>query len=348
MAMAITPFRTAIVGSYCQPDWLLDRENLKSRLPPRVRAKEIWRVEDALLKSAQDDATILAIHDQERAGIDIIGDGEMRRESYSNQVANSLGGIDPDRHGTAMDRTGKPNPVPLVSGPIVRAKPIEVENVKFLRAETAGPIKITLPGPFTMAQQAQNDYYKSEAELAMAFADALNEEIRDLFVAGADIVQIDEPYLQARPGPAAEYGVAAIDRALQDTGGTTALHNCFGYAHVHGNEVAKPSGYDFLPQLANCVVDVISIEAAQPNLDLGVLEALSDKTIMLGVIDLSDFTVETPEVVADRLGAGLAVLSADQIIAAPDCGMKYLNHDIAFGKLKALVDGAKLAREKLL
>jgi 5-methyltetrahydropteroyltriglutamate--homocysteine methyltransferase len=336
---------TTVVGSYPQPDWLVDRDNLKSRLPPRVRAREIWRVAADLLEQAQDDATLLAIRDMERAGIDIITDGEMRRESYSNRFATALDGIDLDKPGTALDRTGHANPVPRVAGPIKRRHPVEVRDVAFLRRNTDRMIKITLPGPFTMAQQAQNDFYKDEEECALAYAAAVNEEAKDLKRAGADIIQLDEPYLQARPEKAMRYGVKAINRALQDVPGPTALHLCFGYAHIVHN---RPStGYSFLPQLADSIVDQISIEAAQPDLDLGVLKDLARKTIILGVVSLGDPKVETAETVARRLRKGLAVLPPERLVAAPDCGMKYVARDIAFGKLRALADGAAIVRREL-
>ena len=335
---------TTVVGSYPQPDWLIDRDNLKSRLPPRVRAREIWRVAPEFLEQAQNDATLLAIRDMERAGIDIITDGEMRRESYSNRFATALEGVDIDKPGSALDRTGHANPVPRVVGPIKRARPVEVDDVRFLRANTARTIKITLPGPFTMAQQAQNDFYKDEVELAMAYAAAVNQEARDLKAAGADVIQIDEPYLQARPEKAKQYGVAAINRALDGVPGPTALHLCFGYAHVVHQ---RPSGYSFLPQLAEAIVDQISIEAAQPKLDLGVLRDLSAKTMIIGVISLGDPTVETAEQVAARIRAVLNVMPAARVIPAPDCGMKYVDRATAYGKLKALADGAALVRREL-
>lgn len=335
---------TTVVGSYPQPDWLVDRDNLRNRLPPRVRAREIWRVEERFLEQAQDDATLLAIRDMERAGVDIISDGEIRRESYSNRFATALEGVDVQNPGTAIDRTGHPNPVPRITGPIRRSRPVEVRDVEFLRANTDHPIKITVAGPFTMAQQAQDDYYKDEREAAFAYADAVNEEIRDLFAAGADVVQIDEPYMAARPEKARAYGVEVINRALAGIAGTTALHMCFGYAAIVHN---RPNEYTFLPELADSIVQQISIEAAQPNLDLSVLERLPGKTIILGVLNLGDMTVETPEIVADRIRAALKHVPAERIVIAPDCGMKYLPRDVAFAKLRAMVEGAKLVRAEL-
>lgn len=337
---------TTIVGSYAQPNWLIDRAKLGSRLPPRVRAKELWRIPEDHLKEAQDDATLIAIHDQELAGIDIIGDGEMRRESYSNRVANALDGIDIDNPGTAIDRTGKSNPVPRVAGPIRRNQPIETEDVALLRNNTDHMIKITLPGPFTMTQQAQNDYYPDDEALAMDYAAAINEEIRDLYAAGADIVQLDEPYMQARPEIAKDYGVKAVNRAFEGLKGIKALHICFGYAHVHAG-AAKPSGYSYLPELNESSVDLISIEAAQPKLDLRVLESLPTKDIMLGVLDLNDLSVETPEVIAGRIRAAFDHVPPERIVVAPDCGLKYLPRDVAFGKLKAMADGAAIVRAEL-
>jgi 5-methyltetrahydropteroyltriglutamate--homocysteine methyltransferase len=335
---------TTVVGSYPQPDWLIDRDNLKGRLPPRVRAREIWRVAPEFLEQAQNDATLLAIRDMERAGIDIITDGEMRRESYSNRFATALDGVDIDRPGSALDRTGHANPVPRVVGPIRRLRPVELEDVRFLRANTDRKIKITLPGPFTMAQQAQDDFYKDQEALALAYAAAVNDEARDLKAAGADVIQLDEPYLQARPDKAKRYGVKAINRALQGIAGPTALHLCFGYAHIVHE---RPSGYSFLPQLADAIVDQISIEAAQPGLDPGILKDLSAKTLIVGVISLGEPAVETAEQVAARIRRILAVLSPERVIPAPDCGMKYLPRDTAFAKLAALADGAAIVRRTL-
>ena len=335
---------TTVVGSYPQPEWLLDREALGKRFPPRVRATELWRVPQNLLEMAQDDATLLAIRDMERAGVDIITDGEQRRESYSNRFATSLEGVDIDNPGTALDRSGHPNPVPRIVGPVRRLRPCEVGDLQFLRRNTDRAVKITLPGPFTMAQQAQNDHYADEEALIMDYAAAVNAEVLDLFAAGADVVQIDDPYVQARPEKAKQYAVRALDRALQDAPGTTAVHICFGYAQVIKE---KPSGYSFLPQLAESTVQQVSIEAAQPKIDLSVLSELAGKTIILGVLDLNDHTPETPETVAARIREALKYVSAERLIPAPDCGMKYLPRESAFRKLRALVLGAAIMREEL-
>ncbi|MDB5411638.1 MAG: 5-methyltetrahydropteroyltriglutamate--homocysteine methyltransferase [Rhodospirillales bacterium] len=335
---------TTVVGSYPQPDWLIDRGNLGGRLPPRVRAREIWRVAPPYLEQAQDDATLIAIRDMERAGIDIVSDGEMRRESYSNRFATALEGIDIDNPGTALDRTGHPNPVPRVAGAIRRRIPVEVGDVAFLRRNTDRMVKITMPGPFTMAQQAQNDFYRDEEELIMAYAAAVNEEARDLKAAGADVIQLDEPYLQARPDKAMRYGVKAIDRALQGVAGPTAVHLCFGYAHVVHE---RPSAYSFLPQLADCAATQISIETAQSNLDLGILADLAGKDITLGVITLGDPAVEAAELVAGRIRRAFAHAKPERIIPSPDCGMKYIDRGTAFAKLKALAEGAAIVRREL-
>lgn len=334
-------FPTSLVGSYPQPDWLIDRERLRGRFPPRVRASELWRVDPAHLDEAQRDATVLAIRDQERAGLDIVTDGEMRRESYSNHFATALDGVDIQNPGTALDRSGHPNPVPRVCGPVRRRRPVEAEDVSFLRASTDRTVKITIPGPFTMAQQAQNDYYASASDLALAYADAVNEEVRDLFAAGADIVQLDEPYLQARPQEAQKYGVAVINRALDGITGTTAVHVCFGYAAIIHD---RPEGYSFLPELASAVCDQVSIETAQSNLDCSVLASLEGKTVILGVLDLSDHAVETPETVTARVRRALPHVPAERLVLAPDCGMKYLPRDVAFGKLAAMTEAATRLR----
>jgi 5-methyltetrahydropteroyltriglutamate--homocysteine methyltransferase len=337
-------FPTSLVGSYPQPEWLIDRAKLAGRFPPRVRAKELWRVAPEFLDQAQDDATLIAIRDQERAGLDIITDGEMRRESYSNRFATALDGVDMENHGTALDRSGHPNPVPRVVGRIQRRHAVETRDVAFLRANTDRKIKITVPGPFTMAQQAQNDFYKDEAEMAHDYAIAVNAEIRDLFAAGADYVQVDEPYMQARPDKARAYGLAALDRALEGIEGQTAVHICFGYAAIIH---ARPTGYSFLPELCKCRVRQISIETAQSNLDTSVLKNFSDQTIILGVIDLANHKVETPEIVAGRIRRALPHIDPARIILAPDCGMKYLPRDVAFGKMRAMVEGAALVRREL-
>jgi 5-methyltetrahydropteroyltriglutamate--homocysteine methyltransferase len=335
---------TSLVGSYPQPDWLIDRAKLAGRFPPRVRATELWRVPADYLAQAQDDATLLAIRAQERAGLDIITDGEMRRESYSNRFATALEGVDLDNPGTALDRSGHANPVPRVTGRIRRRHPVEVRDVEFLRANTDRLVKITVPGPFTMAQQAQNDFYPSKEEMALDYAAAVHDEIRDLFAAGADIVQIDEPYMQARPQEAREYGLKAVNRAVDGIVGRTALHICFGYAAVIHE---RPSGYSFLPELSGCCVQEISIETAQSRLDTSVLEKLRGKTIILGVLDLGDMTVETPETVAARIRRALPYVDPKTVIVAPDCGLKYLPHEVAFGKMQAMVEGAKLVRAEL-
>ena len=343
MALPLLP--TSLVGSYAQPDWLIDRKNLAGRFPPRVRAKEMWRVAPEWLAQAQDDATRLAIQDQERAGLDIITDGEMRRESYSNRFATALEGVDIDNPGTALDRSGHPNPVPRVAGKVRRKHPVEVEDVKFLRASTTRTIKITVPGPFTMSQQAQNDFYKDEEEMAFDYAAAVNAEIKDLFAAGADIVQIDEPYMQARPDKARKYGLKAFNAALDGVKGATAVHVCFGYAAVIH---VRPEGYSFLPEFANSPVQQVSIETAQSGLDCSVLKTLPGKTVILGALDLSDMTIETPETVAARIRRALPYVAPERIVVAPDCGLKYLPREVAFGKMKAMVKGAEIVRQELM
>jgi 5-methyltetrahydropteroyltriglutamate--homocysteine methyltransferase len=335
---------TTVVGSYPQPEWLIDRERLGERLPPRVRARELWRVPEAFLEQAQDDATRLAIDDMERAGVDVITDGEMRRESYSNRFATALEGVDLDEPGVALDRTGHENPVPRVVGPIRRTRPVEVRDVELARSLTGRRLKITVPGPFTMTQQAQNDHYPDERSLALAYAEAVNDELRDLKAAGADVVQIDEPYLQARPEAARDYALDAIDGALVGIEGETVLHTCFGYAHIVKD---RPSGYPFLSELAGCSATHLSLEAAQPGLDPELLRDLSGKTIVLGVLDLGAAEVETPEVVAGRIRRALAVVPPERLVVAPDCGMKYLPRERAFGKLRAMVEGAGIVREEL-
>lgn len=335
---------TSLVGSYAQPDWLIDKERLGQRLPPRVLLNELWRVAPENLAEAQDDATILALHDQNRAGVDIVTDGEMRRESYSNRFANALEGVDLDKPGEATDRTGAQVPVPCVVGPIRHTGAVEAPHVALLKAHTDRPIKITLPGPFTMAQQAQNDYYPDEGALAMAYADAVNVEVRALFAAGVDIVQLDEPYVQARPEAAREYAVAAIDRALEGATGPTVLHVCFGYGkHVKD----KPPGYAFLGELDACVADEISIECAQPKLKMDLLKALPNKIVHAGVLDLRDQTPETAEVVATRIRAALEHFPVERLRVAPDCGMKYLPRDVAYAKMLAMVEGARIVRQEI-
>jgi 5-methyltetrahydropteroyltriglutamate--homocysteine methyltransferase len=337
-------FPTTLVGSYPQPDWLIDRPRLAGRFPPRVRARELWRVAEPWLREAQDDATLLAIRAQEAAGLDIITDGEIRRESYSNRFATALDGVDVDNPGTALDRSGHPNPVPRIVGPVRRRHPVEVEDVRFLRAHTTKPIKMTVPGPFTMSQQAQNDYYPTEEAAAMDYAAAVNEEIRDLFAAGADVVQIDEPYMQARPEKARQYGLRALNRALEGVGGQTAVHICFGYAAIIHQ---RPSAYSFLPELRGCSCQQVSIETAQSGLDCAVLTSLPDKRIMLGCLDLSDPAVETPETVVRRVQRALDHVAADRLVLAPDCGMKYLPREVAFGKMQAMVAAARILRSEL-
>jgi len=334
---------TSLVGSYPQPEWLIDREKLSKQVP-RVRMHDLWLIPEKHLEAAQDDATLLAIRDQERAGLDIITDGEQRRESYSNRFATALEGIDLDKPGTTINRTGKTIPVPRVAGKITRKHPVEVRDVKLLRANTDRTIKATVPGPFTMGKQAQDDFYGSEEAVAMDYAAAVNEEIKDLFAAGADIVQIDEPWMQQHPEKARQYGLKTLARALDGVTGTIAIHLCFGYAQVVHE---KPTGYSFLAELENAPVHQVSIEAAQPKLDLSVLKQLPSKTIILGVIDLGDLTVERSETVADRIRAALKVVPAERLVIAPDCGMKYLPRPVAFAKMKAMVEGTKMVRKEL-
>jgi 5-methyltetrahydropteroyltriglutamate--homocysteine methyltransferase len=338
-------FPTTLVGSFPQPEWLIDRAKLAGRFPPRVRARELWRVPEPYLAEAQEDATIMAIKAQEEAGLDIISDGEIRRESYSNRFATALDGVDLDNPGSALDRSGHPNPVPRVVGPIRRRHAVEVGDLEFLRRHTQRRVKVTVPGPFTMAQQAQIDFYGGSRQLAaMDYAAAVNAEIRDLFDAGADVVQIDEPYMQARPEEARQYGLQALNRALEGITGTTAVHICFGYAAIIHS---RPSGYSFLSELAQCSCRQISIETAQSKLDCSVLRTLPGKKIILGVIDLSTNEIETPELVASRIRRALPYISAADLILAPDCGMKYLPRAAAYGKLQAMVAGAQMVRSQL-
>jgi 5-methyltetrahydropteroyltriglutamate--homocysteine methyltransferase len=344
IAVPLPLLPTSLVGSYAQPEWLIDRKKLAGRFPPRVRAKELWRVAAEHLDQAQDDATLLAIRDQERAGLDIITDGEMRRESYSNRFATALENVDIDNPGTALDRSGHPNPVPRIVGKVRRKHPVEVRDIEFLRANTERTIKITVPGPFTMSQQAQNDFYKDEGEMALDYAAAVNAEIKDLFAAGADIVQIDEPYMQARPEKARQFGLKALNAALDGISGTTAAHICFGYAAIIH---VRPEGYSFLPEFANSPVQQVSVETAQSGLDCAVLEKLPGKTIILGTLDLSDMTIETREIVAARIRRALPHVPAERIVVAPDCGLKYLPREVAYGKMSAMVEGARIVRREL-
>lgn len=336
-------FPTTLVGSYPQPDWLIDREKLAGRFPPRVRMRELWRIPEPFLAQAQDDATVLAIKAQEDAGLDIITDGEIRRESYSNRFATALSGVDLDNPGTALDRSGHPNPVPRVVGKVRRLRPVEITDLLFLKRNTRRTVKITVPGPFTMSQQAQNDFYPTEAELALDYAAAVNEEIQDLFAAGADIVQLDEPYVQARPEKARQFGLQALERALEGVSGRTAVHICFGYAAIIHQ---RPSGYSFLPELAACSCRQISVETAQSGLDCEVLAKLAGKQVMVGAIDLSDMSVESPEAVAARIRRALKYVSPENVIIAPDCGMKYLPREVAFGKMRAMAEAAKILRRE--
>ncbi|HEY2223946.1 5-methyltetrahydropteroyltriglutamate--homocysteine methyltransferase [Actinomycetospora sp.] len=339
--MTLPALPTSLVGSYAQPDWLIDRAKLAGRFPPRVRAQELWRPAPEHLAQAQDDATLLAIRAQERAGLDVVTDGEMRRESYSNHFATALDGVDVDNPGSALDRSGHPNPVPRIVGPIGRPEPIQVRDLQFLRAATDHVVKMTVPGPFTMSQQAQNDHYPDAEAAAMAYAAVVNAEVKDLHAAGADVVQIDEPYLQARPDAARQYGLAALNAALDGVTGTTAVHLCFGYAAIIHE---RPEGYSFLPELAGCPVDQISIETAQSGLDLGVLSDLTDKTVILGVIDLSTPEVESAQTVAARVRRAFDRLPVEQLVVATDCGMKYLPRESATGKMAAMAGAAAILR----
>jgi 5-methyltetrahydropteroyltriglutamate--homocysteine methyltransferase len=336
--------QTTVVGSYPQPDWLVNRAML-SKIVPRTRYKELWRVEEPYLEQAQDDATLLAIRDMERAGIDIVTDGEIRRESYSNRFATALEGIDDERPFELINASGNKTPVPRVVGKIRRTKPIELRDMEFLRANTTRLAKITLPGPFTMGQQVRNEFYKDAEEMCMDYAAAVNAEAHDLVKAGADVIQLDEPWLRNNPEEAKRYAVKAINRALEGITVPTVVHLCFGYAAVVTG--LKPTGYSFLPQLSDTIAQQISIESAQPKIDLGVLKDLAPKKVMLGVIDLSDPAIETPQKVAERIRAGLKHMSPDKLLPAPDCGMKYLPRATAFGKLKALADGAAIVRREL-
>ena len=337
----MTLFPTSLVGSFPQPDWLIDRARLAGRFPPRVRAKELWRPAPEFLAEAQQDATLLAVRAQEEAGLDVVTDGEIRRESYSNHFATALDGVDIDHPGEALDRSGHPNPVPRVVGPVSRPGPIQRPDLEFLRAHTDRAVKVTVPGPFTMSQQAQDDFYGDPRALALAYADAVNQEVRDLFAAGADIVQLDEPYMQARPEPARAYGLEALNRALDGVTGTTAVHICFGYAAIIHD---RPSGYSFLPELADCSCDQVSIETAQSNLDTSVLRHLAGKTVILGVLDLSTPDVESPEVVAARVRRALPYVDPERLVLAPDCGMKYLPRASAEGKMRSMVAAAAALR----
>jgi 5-methyltetrahydropteroyltriglutamate--homocysteine methyltransferase len=340
-------FQTSLVGSYPQPGWLIDREKLKAIVPPRARARDLWRIEDEHLDEALDDAVLLAIRDQEQAGLDIVTDGEMRRESYSNYLTTALTGLDCDHPAEVPGRQpGRNQIVPRVVDRIRRAGPVEVSNTAFVRRNTDRKVKVTVPGPFTMAQQLFDEFYQDEAALALDCAIAINEEIKELFATGADIVQLDEPFLQARPDKARDYGVEVINRAIEGVEGTTALHICFGYGFLVKKE-NRATGYSFLPELERSNVDQVSIETAQSNLDCSVLADLSGKTIILGVIDLADQTVETPELVAERVRRALPFVSAERIVLAPDCGMKYLPRDVAYGKMKAMANAASILRREM-
>jgi 5-methyltetrahydropteroyltriglutamate--homocysteine methyltransferase len=344
MKMSREYLRTTVVGSYPQPEWLIDRKGLASGPPPRVRRSDFWRIPEAYLEEAQDDATLSAIRDMERAGVDIITDGEIRRESYSNRFATALEGVDPKRPGQIIGRGRQPTPVPRVVGPIRRVRPVHLRDVRFLRANTDRRIKVTIPGPFTLAQQAQNDYYPDRESLAMDYAACVNQEVKELVGAGADVVQLDEPWLRANTEEARQYAIPAINKALEGINATTAVHLCFGYAAVVKE---KPSGYSFLTELENSAVQQISIEAAQPQLDLAVLKEFPTKTIILGVLDLGYTGIEAPEGIAARLWEALRYIPPERLMVAPDCGMKYLPREVAYRKLRAMTLGASIVRETL-
>jgi 5-methyltetrahydropteroyltriglutamate--homocysteine methyltransferase len=344
MVAALPPLPTSIVGSLPQPGWLIDHDKLAHQFPPRVRAKELWRVAPAQLEEAQDDATLLAVRAQEEAGLDILTDGEQRRESYSNHFATALHGVDVDDPGTVLNRSGQPIPVPRVVGDITRREPIQARDVRFLRAAADRTVKITLPGPFTMAQQAQDDHYGDDRALALAYADVVRAEIADLFSAGADIVQIDEPWLQARPDVARRYGAEAVTRAVEGAAGPVHLHLCFGYAAMVSE---RPEGYSFLPELADTPVDAVSVETAQSHLDPAQLRPLRGKGIALGVLDLSTPEVETPEVVADRVRRALDDVDVERLVLTSDCGLKYLPRASAEGKMRSLAEAARVLRSEI-
>lgn len=335
---------TMLVGSYPQPGWLIDRDQLAHGTVPRVRAEELWRIDPAYLAEAQDDATLLALADQREAGVDILTDGEIRRESYSNRFATALEGIDIEHPGTALGRTGRPSTVPRITGPIRRIRPVELWDLQFALAHADRPVKITVPGPFTMAAQAQNDYYPDVRAAALDYAAAVNEEIADLFEAGADYVQIDEPYMESSPDLAREFGVEVLNAALAGIAGQTIVHLCFGYAALVKD---RPAAYHFLAELADADVGAISIETAQSGLDCSVLAELKNKQIVLGVIDLGTDEIESPTKVADRIRRALDYVEPADLLVAPDCGMKYLSRPVAFGKLQAMVAGAELVRGEL-
>jgi 5-methyltetrahydropteroyltriglutamate--homocysteine methyltransferase len=344
MPVSLPPLPTMIVGSLPQPDWLIDRDRLTHQFPPRVRATELWRIPSQFLQEAQDDATLAAIRAQQEAGLDVVTDGEIRRESYSNHFATALDGLDLENPGTVRNRSGMDIPVPRVTGEIRRPAPVQVDDVRFLRAHIDRTIKITVPGPFTMAQQAQNDYYADDRGLAMAYADVVREEIADLFAAGADIVQIDEPWLQARPEVARRYGAEVVNRALEDAAGPVHVHLCFGYAAMVSD---RPAGYSFLPELADTPADTISVETAQSHLDPATLRPLRGKGVALGVLDLSTPEVETPETVADRVRRALDHVDVDRLMLSSDCGLKYLPRESAAGKMRALAEAAAVLRVEL-
>lgn len=342
--MSIPMLPTTVVGSYPQPGWLVDHEMMMAITPPRVRMAKVWRFEGDRLREAQDDATRLAVQDMEEAGLDIVTDGEIRRESYFNLFATALSGIDLDRPGEMPDRTGAMVPVPRVVGPIKRLRPVQLDDYRFLRSITGRKVKMTVPGPFTMSQLAIDEYYKDDEALIAAYADAVNAELKDLKDAGCDVVQIDEPYLQAKPDKARRHGVEGINRALAGIAAPTIVHMCFGYAYAVKD---KPTGYSFLPELDRCCSTQVSLEAAQPRLDPHELGGLPSKTIMLGVLDLGDPAIETAEVVASRIRRALQSVPASRLVIAPDCGMKYLPRATALGKLKAMVAGASIIRDEL-
>jgi 5-methyltetrahydropteroyltriglutamate--homocysteine methyltransferase len=335
---------TTVIGSWPQPEWLVDRSLLTAKGVPRVRAGDVWRVAPEHRDEAVRAATLTAIRDQEEAGIDVITDGEIGRESYFNHFATALGGVDQARHGQAVNRGGGLSDVPLVNGPIRREQPIELEAARFLRANTQRTTKVTVPGPFTLSQLAQDEYYPDQRQLALAYAAAVNEELVDLAAAGIDVLQLDEPYLQANADGARQFALEAIAAAVEGVSVTTVLHTCYGYA-VYFKE--KTGGYPFLAELADAPVDQIAIEAAQPRLSLDVLDQLPDTTIVLGVLDLATSEPETAEVVAGRLRAALAHVGADRLVAAPDCGMKFLDRSVAMAKCRAMVEGAALVRAEL-
>ena len=334
---------TSTAGSLPKPSWLAEPETLWSA----------WKLQGAELVDARQDALSLSLHEQQRAGIDIVSDGEQSRQHFVTTFIEHLSGVDFEQRKTVTIRDRYEASVPSVVGPVARERPVFVDDARFLRQQTDRPLKWALPGPMTMVDTLYDGHYKSREKLAWEFAKILNQEARDLAAAGVDIIQFDEPAFNVFFDEVNDWGIAALEKAIEGVECETAVHICYGYGIKANTDWKKTLGSEWrqyekiFPKLQASNIDIVSLECQNSHVPMELIELIRGKKVMVGAIDVATHTIETPEEVANILRKALQFVDADKLYPCTNCGMAPLPRAVAQGKLNALSAGAAIVRAEL-